>query len=126
MKCTGKFKDDFDNLCTLKSIKYVPEVIVRSKRPGSPVQNAFILAQQQLQVQQQQHQHQQSEMSSQQTKKTTGSKVSKAATAAAYTAASHAHVDVDHEVGVGIEQTPGKRVYFMSSQYYKEYLQYSF
>lgn len=41
-KCTGKFKDDFDNICTSKNLKYVPEIISRSKRPGSAFQNSFI------------------------------------------------------------------------------------
>ena len=36
MKCTGKFKDDFEAVCSSKSnLKYVPEVVTRSKRPGS-------------------------------------------------------------------------------------------
>lgn len=42
LKCTGKFKDDFDNLCQLKSLKFVPEVVSRSKRPGSAVQNMLL------------------------------------------------------------------------------------
>jgi len=36
LKCTGKFKDDFEAVCSTKSnLKYVPEVVTRSKRPGS-------------------------------------------------------------------------------------------
>ncbi|CAF0784193.1 unnamed protein product [Brachionus calyciflorus] len=42
MKCTGKFKDDFDTLCQLKSLKFQPEVISRSKRPGSAIQNSYL------------------------------------------------------------------------------------
>lgn len=42
LKCTGKFKDDFDTLCQLKSLKFIPEVVYRSKRPGSAIQNALL------------------------------------------------------------------------------------
>lgn len=36
LKCTGKFKDDFEAVCGSKTnLKYVPEVVTRSKRPGS-------------------------------------------------------------------------------------------
>lgn len=73
MKCTGKFKDDLDNICALKNIKYVPEVISRSRRPGSSLQNA-IIAQQQLSQQQQQ---QQSEIGSQVTMSKKAGSVSK-------------------------------------------------
>jgi hypothetical protein len=30
-KCTGRFKDDFDSICQQKNLKYIPEVISRSK-----------------------------------------------------------------------------------------------
>lgn len=40
LKCTGKFKEDFELMCSSKNtLKYVPEVIARSKRPGSAAQN---------------------------------------------------------------------------------------
>lgn len=42
MKCTGKFKDDFDSLCQTRSLKFTPEVVSRSKRPGSAIQSIFI------------------------------------------------------------------------------------
>lgn len=42
LKCTGKFKDDFDTLCQLKSLKFIPEVVSRSKRPGSAAQNLLL------------------------------------------------------------------------------------
>ena len=31
-KCTGKFKEDFDSICQQKNLKYIPEVVSRSKR----------------------------------------------------------------------------------------------
>ena len=40
LKCTGKFKEDFEIVCASKNnLKYVPEVVTRSKRPGSAVQS---------------------------------------------------------------------------------------
>lgn len=92
MKCTGKFKDDFDNICLLKNIKYVPEIISRSKRPGSSLQNAAI-SQQMLMFQQQ------SDLNSQTTKtdKRNGGNMKSKVTVVA------TNIDVDHE----IEQNPG-------------------
>jgi hypothetical protein len=34
-KLTGKFKDDFENICSIKQVKYVPEVTSKYKRPNS-------------------------------------------------------------------------------------------
>ena len=42
LKCTGKFKDDFDTLCQMRSLKFTPEVVSRSKRPGSAMQTMYI------------------------------------------------------------------------------------
>lgn len=97
MKCTGKFKDDFDNICLLKNIKYVPEVIPRSRRPGSALQNTIIL-QQQLS---QQQQLQQSDVGSQVTgsKKTGSNSKSKSSGVALV----NPNADIDHD----IEQNPG-------------------
>lgn len=40
LKCTGKFKEDFEAICASKNnLKYIPEVVTRSKRPGSAQQN---------------------------------------------------------------------------------------
>ena len=40
MKCTGKFKEDFEAICASKNnLKYIPEVVTRSKRPGSAQQH---------------------------------------------------------------------------------------
>jgi hypothetical protein len=30
-KCTGKFKEDFEHICRLKNIKFIPEVVLRGK-----------------------------------------------------------------------------------------------
>ena len=30
-RCTGKFKEDFENICKLKNIKFIPEVILRGR-----------------------------------------------------------------------------------------------
>lgn len=111
MKCTGKFKDDFDSLCAIKNIKYVPEIVSRSRRPGSALQNA-IIAQQTLLQQQQQALKEQSDVGSQTaaSKKTAASlaksKANTVAAAAAAAAAANANqnnADGDHEV----EQNPG-------------------
>lgn len=97
MKCTGKFKDDFDNMCLLKNIKYVPEVIPRSRRPGSALQNAIIVQQQLAQ----QQQLQQSDVGSQVTgsKKTGSNSKSKSSGVALV----NPNADIDHD----IEQNPG-------------------
>lgn len=39
MKCTGKFKEDFEAICATKSnLRYIPDVVTRTKRPGSASQ----------------------------------------------------------------------------------------
>ena len=43
-RATGKFKEDFENLCLSKNVKYVPEIISRGKRPGSAIQRDYINA----------------------------------------------------------------------------------
>lgn len=93
MKCTGKFKEDFDNICALKNIKYVPDVISRSKRPGSSLQIA-IIAQQQVNQQQQQ-----SEMVLQNTSKKLGNTTK----GKLLFPNINQNVDADHE----IQQNPG-------------------
>jgi hypothetical protein len=38
-KCTGKFKEDFENICGLKNLKFTPEVVSRSK----PLENGVLV-----------------------------------------------------------------------------------
>lgn len=111
MKCTGKFKDDFDTICTLKNIKYVPDVVARSKRPGSALQNVIL-----QQVMQQQQQEKSDMMSSQAGKKNAGkSKANLAASAANLaqntTTAAAADSTAEHE----LEQNPGILLIFNPS-----------
>lgn len=35
-QCTGKFADDFTNLCKQFQVSYIPPVIQRGKRPSTP------------------------------------------------------------------------------------------
>jgi hypothetical protein len=40
---TGKFRDDFESICSTKpNIKFIPEVVARSRRPGSAAQNVIL------------------------------------------------------------------------------------
>jgi len=39
LKCTGRFKEDFEAICAAKAnLRYIPEVATRTKRPGSATQ----------------------------------------------------------------------------------------
>jgi hypothetical protein len=38
-KCTGKFKEDFENICGLKNLKFTPEVVSLSK----PLENGVLV-----------------------------------------------------------------------------------
>ena len=39
-KCTGKFKEDFENISKLKNIKFIPEVVLRGKIAWNNSDNA--------------------------------------------------------------------------------------
>jgi hypothetical protein len=38
-QCTGKFLDDFQNLCKQNQLNYIPPIVTRPKRPTTPALN---------------------------------------------------------------------------------------